>query len=69
MAEAREGHWFGGMLTSDQTTWGTREGADTDDNIRMLPIPPMASITPPLSPSPHGRILRERCSLMSSCVS
>ena len=47
-----------------QTTWGTREGADADDNIRMLPIPPMASITPPLSPSPHGRILRERGTLV-----
>ena len=45
----------------DQTTWGTREGADADDNIRMLPIPPMAAITPPLTPPPGGRVLRERC--------
>ena len=44
----------------DQTTWGTREGADADDNIRMLPIPPMAAITPPLTPPPGGRVLRER---------
>ncbi|KAK7186331.1 hypothetical protein DPSP01_009281 [Paraphaeosphaeria sporulosa] len=58
-----------GCITVTETTWGTREGADTDDNIRMLPIPPMASITPPLSPSPHGRILRERGSLIPSCVS
>ena len=44
-----------------QTTWGTREGADADDNIRMLPIPPMATITPPLTPVPGRRMLRERC--------
>jgi cellulose synthase/poly-beta-1,6-N-acetylglucosamine synthase-like glycosyltransferase len=55
---------FYGFITVTETTWGTREGADADDNIRMLPIPPMASITPPLSPSPHGRILRERGTLV-----
>ncbi|KAL5401666.1 hypothetical protein PMIN03_011306 [Paraphaeosphaeria minitans] len=58
-----------GCITVTETTWGTREGADTDDNIRMLPIPPMASITPPLSPLPHGRMLRERASLLPSCGS
>jgi hypothetical protein len=49
-------------MTDDchQTTWGTREGADADDNIRMLPIPPMATITPPMTPPPGGRVLRER---------
>ncbi|KAF2638225.1 polysaccharide synthase Cps1p [Massarina eburnea CBS 473.64] len=47
------------------TTWGTREGADADDNIRMIPIPPMAAITPPLTPPPQGRrMLRERGSLV-----
>ncbi|KAF1971641.1 polysaccharide synthase Cps1p [Bimuria novae-zelandiae CBS 107.79] len=55
-----------GGITVTETTWGTREGADADDNIRMLPIPPMASITPPLSPSPHGRLLRERGTLIPS---
>jgi hypothetical protein len=47
-----------------QTTWGTREGADTDDNIRMLPIPSMQNITPPHTPRPEGRKLRERSSTM-----
>ncbi|KAF1943517.1 hypothetical protein EJ02DRAFT_373354 [Clathrospora elynae] len=49
-----------GCITVTETTWGTREGADADDNIRMLPIPPMATITPPLTPPPGGRVLRER---------
>ncbi|KAF1832588.1 hypothetical protein BDW02DRAFT_420771 [Decorospora gaudefroyi] len=49
-----------GCITVTETTWGTREGADADDNIRMLPIPPMAPITPPLTPPPGGRVLRER---------
>jgi hypothetical protein len=48
------------QLTLWQTTWGTREGADADDNIRMLPIPPFTPITPPLTPPPGGRMLRER---------
>lgn len=52
-----------------QTTWGTREGADADDNIRMIPIPPMAAITPPLTPPPQGRMLRERGALMPAGVS
>ncbi|KAF2751294.1 glycosyltransferase family 2 protein [Sporormia fimetaria CBS 119925] len=47
-----------------QTTWGTREGADADDNIRMIPIPSMATITPPMTPMPHSRMLRERGPLM-----
>jgi len=51
---------FYGCMTVTETTWGTREGADADDNIRMLPIPPMATITPPLTPPPGGRNLRER---------
>lgn len=51
-----------------QTTWGTREGADTDDNIRMLPIPPMAMITPPLTPPPGGRMLRERGALFPTTL-
>jgi cellulose synthase/poly-beta-1,6-N-acetylglucosamine synthase-like glycosyltransferase len=55
-----------GCITVTETTWGTREGADADDNLRMLPIPPMAAITPPLTPSPQGRILRERGPLMPS---
>ncbi|KAF2868613.1 nucleotide-diphospho-sugar transferase [Massariosphaeria phaeospora] len=45
-----------GCITVTETTWGTREGADADDNLRMMPIPPMAPITPP----PQGRTLRER---------
>jgi len=49
-----------GCITVTETTWGTREGADADDNIRMLPIPPMATITPPMTPRPGGRMLRER---------
>lgn len=57
-----------GCITVTETTWGTREGADTDDNIRMIPIGPMASITPPGSPSPHGRRLRERGSLIPTAV-
>ncbi|KAH9880761.1 hypothetical protein IAQ61_001055 [Plenodomus lingam] len=50
-----------GCITVTETTWGTREGADADDNIRMLPIPPMATITPPSTPAPGSRMLRERC--------
>jgi hypothetical protein len=49
-----------GCITVTETTWGTREGADADDNIRMLPIPPMASITPPMTPPPGERVLRGR---------
>jgi len=49
-----------GCITVTETTWGTREGADADDNIRMIPIPVMASMTPPLTPPPRGRMLRER---------
>jgi hypothetical protein len=49
-----------GCITVTETTWGTREGADADDNIRMLPIPPMTTITPPMTPPPGGRVLRER---------
>ncbi|ORY14153.1 polysaccharide synthase Cps1p [Clohesyomyces aquaticus] len=51
-----------GCITVTETTWGTREGADTDDNLRLIPIPPMAIITPPLTPPPReGRpMLRER---------
>jgi hypothetical protein len=41
-----------------QTTWGTREGADQDDNIRMIPI------VPPMSPPPEGRVLRERGAIL-----
>ncbi|PSN67109.1 hypothetical protein BS50DRAFT_634533 [Corynespora cassiicola Philippines] len=55
-----------GCITVTETTWGTREGADTDDNIRMIPIPTMASITPPLTPPPQGRRLRERGTMMPS---
>ncbi|KAF2677793.1 glycosyltransferase family 2 protein [Lentithecium fluviatile CBS 122367] len=59
-----------GCITVTETTWGTREGADADDNIRMIPIPPMATITPPLTPPP-GRhtMLRERGTLMPAAVS
>ncbi|KAF2476104.1 uncharacterized protein BDR25DRAFT_211927 [Lindgomyces ingoldianus] len=50
-----------GCITVTETTWGTREGADTDDNIRMIPIPNMCTITPPLTPPPPaGPVLRER---------
>jgi hypothetical protein len=58
-----------GCITVTETTWGTREGADADDNIRMLPIPPMASITPPLTPAPGSRRLRERGPIITSSVS
>ncbi|KAF2017668.1 glycosyltransferase family 2 protein [Aaosphaeria arxii CBS 175.79] len=60
-----------GCITVTETTWGTREGADADDNIRMIPIPPMATITPPLTPSPQvqGRMLRERGGIVSDVVS
>lgn len=58
-----------GCITVTETTWGTREGADADDNIRMLPIPPMAPITPPLTPPPNGRQLRERGSCFPSTLS
>jgi hypothetical protein len=57
------------MQLTYQTTWGTREGADTDDNIRMLPILPTAIITPPLTPPPGGRMLRERCALFPTALS
>jgi len=49
-----------GCITVTETTWGTREGADADDNIRMLPIPHTAPMTPPLTPPPERRTLRER---------
>ncbi|KAF2796498.1 glycosyltransferase family 2 protein [Melanomma pulvis-pyrius CBS 109.77] len=49
-----------GCITVTETTWGTREGADADDNLRMMPIAPMAPITPPLTPPPERRMLRER---------
>lgn len=50
-----------GCITVTETTWGTREGADTDDNIRMIPIPSTsANFSPPLTPPPQGRCLRER---------
>lgn len=58
-----------GCITVTETTWGTREGADADDNIRMLPIPPMATITPPLTPPPGGRNLRERGFCIPSTLS
>jgi len=58
-----------GCITVTETTWGTREGADADDNIRMLPIPPMAAITPPMTPPPGGRTLRERGSVMPCSLS
>ncbi|PVI08342.1 glycosyltransferase family 2 protein [Periconia macrospinosa] len=49
-----------GCITVTETTWGTREGADADDNIRMLPRASRA-ITPPSTPPPQGRrMLRER---------
>jgi len=57
-----------GCITVTETTWGTREGADDDDNIRMIPIPNMATITPPLTPPPQGRILRERGAIMPTAV-
>ncbi|KAF2736538.1 hypothetical protein EJ04DRAFT_533606 [Polyplosphaeria fusca] len=55
-----------GCITVTETTWGTREGADADDNIRMLPIPMRSSnLSPPLTPPPQGRLLRERPTAMS----
>src|SRR5690242_11870812 len=50
-----------------QTTWGTREGADADDNIRMLPIP-SAPMTPPRTPTPEQSKLRERCAMFSTAA-
>jgi hypothetical protein len=41
------------MLTLQATTWGSREGADNDDNLRMINLPPYnnnLSPTPPKSP-------------------
>jgi len=32
-----------GLLTLSETTWGSRDGADADDRIRMIPLPPYAS--------------------------
>ncbi|CAI6339815.1 unnamed protein product [Periconia digitata] len=56
-----------GCITVTETTWGTREGADADDNIRMIPIPNMAAITPPSTPPPQGRrMLRERGTPMTA---
>ncbi|KAL5119796.1 hypothetical protein ACEQ8H_002402 [Pleosporales sp. CAS-2024a] len=56
-----------GCITVTETTWGTREGADADDNIRMLPIPPTALITPPLTPPPGQRV-RERAFCLPSTL-
>ncbi|KAF2649361.1 glycosyltransferase family 2 protein [Lophiostoma macrostomum CBS 122681] len=53
-----------GCITVTETTWGTREGADTDDHLRMMQIPNYHIITPPLTPPPQGRILRERGAVM-----
>jgi len=53
---------FRGLLTLKETTWGTREGADTDDNIRMIPI------VPPVSPPPEGRVLRERGAILPTAT-
>lgn len=56
-----------GCITVTETTWGTREGADTDDNIRMLPIP-NTPMTPPQSPSPEQSKLRERNAMFSTAA-
>jgi cellulose synthase/poly-beta-1,6-N-acetylglucosamine synthase-like glycosyltransferase len=58
-----------GFLTVTETTWGTREGADADDNYRMLPKQAIEPITPPLTPPPGGRMLRERGFCIPSSLS
>ena len=57
-----------GCITVTETTWGTREGADADDNIRMLPIP-NTPMTPPMTPTPEQSKLRERCAMFSTVAS
>lgn len=52
-----------GLLTLHETTWGTREGADTDDNIRMLPIDPSTKC-PLGKPLEKRRVVRERGALL-----
>jgi len=42
------------MLTLQVTTWGSREGADTDDNMRMINLPPYNSSSSS-SPSPSSK--------------
>lgn len=37
---------FWGACTLKETTWGSRDGADTDDGIRMMKLPPYGA-TPP----------------------
>ncbi|KAF3002637.1 hypothetical protein E8E13_009155 [Curvularia kusanoi] len=56
-----------GCITVTETTWGTREGADTDDNIRMQPIA-NTPMTPPHSPSPEQNKLRERNNTISTAA-
>ncbi|KAF2808164.1 uncharacterized protein BDZ99DRAFT_390476 [Mytilinidion resinicola] len=53
---------FQGLLTLKETTWGTREGADQDDDLRMIPI------KPPVSPPPEGRVLRERGAILPTAT-
>ena len=53
-----------GFVTVKETTWGTREGADEADNIRMIPIPVRSAMTPP----PEGRVLRERGPVLLPCA-
>ncbi|KAF2268367.1 hypothetical protein CC78DRAFT_576377 [Lojkania enalia] len=60
---------FYGCITVTETTWGTREGADADDNLRMIPIPYMSNMTPPLTPPPQKRMLRERGTAIPAAVS
>jgi hypothetical protein len=35
-----------GLLTLHETTWGSRDGADTDDGIRMMKLPPYGAAPP-----------------------
>ncbi|GIZ42473.1 hypothetical protein CKM354_000574300 [Cercospora kikuchii] len=41
-----------GMLTLDATTWGSRDGADTDNRVRMIRLPPYGSTS---LDAPDGR--------------
>ena len=34
------------MLTQVQTTWGSRDGADADDGVRMIRLPQYGSNAP-----------------------
>ncbi|OCK72867.1 glycosyltransferase family 2 protein [Lepidopterella palustris CBS 459.81] len=54
---------FQGLRSLNETTWGTREGADTDDNLRMIPL-----VQSPKSME-EGRVLRERGTIIPTAIS